>query len=104
MAKKIISRSGLFGNINHYDEKGRKIGSSQVGSFKTDHYNAKGRKVGSSYSGGFNTDHYNADGKRTGSSYRGSFFQIITIPKDTSAAVVIKDFSEVQNLLSMMNK
>ena len=33
-----------------------------------------------------------------------AFSPIITMPKDTSAAVVIEDFSEVQNLLSTMNK
>ena len=69
MAKKIISRPGFFGSVDHYDERGRKIGSSQVGTFKTDHYDANGHKVGSSYNGGFKTDHYDRDGSCIGSSY-----------------------------------
>ena len=33
MAKKITSRSGFFGTLNHYDEKGKKIGESRPGWF-----------------------------------------------------------------------
>ena len=69
--KKIVSKPGLFGTVTHYDERGRKIGSSVKGSFITDHYNAKGHKVGRSLSGNFKTDHYGANGQRLGSSYQG---------------------------------
>ena len=51
--KKITSIPGLFGTITHYDEQGKKIGSSVKGNFKTDHYDAKGRKVGSTFKGPF---------------------------------------------------
>ena len=54
MAKKVTSRPGLFGNINHYDERGRKIGESRPGLFgDTVHYDAKGRRVGESDQGVF---------------------------------------------------
>lgn len=50
MAKnKISSRPGLFGTVNHYDSKGKKIGESRPGILGgTNHYDAQGRKVGSS--------------------------------------------------------
>ena len=54
MAKKVTSRPGHFGNINHYDERGRKIGESRPGLFgDTIHYDAKGNKVGESDQGLF---------------------------------------------------
>ena len=31
--KKITSRPGLFGKVNHYDESGRKVGESRPGLF-----------------------------------------------------------------------
>ena len=70
--KKITSIPGLFGTVTHYDERGRKIGSSSKGSFKTDHYDAKGRRVGSTYSGRLKSDHYDDKGHKVGSSYHGS--------------------------------
>ena len=72
MARKIKSVEGLFGTVTHYDEKGRKIGTSQKGTFKTDHYDGKGHKVGSTYHGGFKDDHY-VGNKKAGSSYHSGF-------------------------------
>lgn len=70
--KKITSIPGLFGTVTHYDERGRKIGSSITGSFKTDHYDTKGRKIGSTYSGRLISDHYDSSGHKVGSSYHGA--------------------------------
>ena len=54
MAKKITSRPGFFGTVNHYDEKGKKIGESRPGLFgTTNHYDSRGQKVGSSNAGVF---------------------------------------------------
>ena len=36
--KKKYSKKGLFGNINHYDEKGKKTGQSRPGLFDTYNY------------------------------------------------------------------
>ena len=74
MKQKITSRPGLFGSINHYDQKGHKIGSSRQGIFgSTIHYDAKGHKVGSSWNSPTRSDHYDAQGHRAGKSYHGSF-------------------------------
>ncbi|MGM9579024.1 MAG: hypothetical protein ACI3VS_06515 [Evtepia sp.] len=73
MAKKITSRPGLFGSTVHYDENGKKIGTSYSGAFKTDHYDANGHRVGSSYNGSFCNDHYDAKGHSAGRTYKGSF-------------------------------
>ena len=70
--KKITSIPGLFGTVTHYDERGKKIGSSVKGSFKTDHYDSKGRKVGSTYSGRLKSDHYDSSGHKVSSSYHGT--------------------------------
>ena len=70
--KKITSIPGLFGTVTHYDERGRKIGSSSKGSFKTNHYDAKGHRVGSTYSGKLKSDHYDFSGRKVSSSYHGS--------------------------------
>ena len=43
------SRKGLFGNINHYDSSGRKIGESRPGLFGgMNNYDANSHKTGSS--------------------------------------------------------
>lgn len=57
--KKGYSRPGLFGDVVHYDENGKKIGVSSpslLGGYN--HYGEDGRKTGSSYPsllGGVNT-------------------------------------------------
>ena len=54
------SSTGLFGNINHYDSKGRKIGESRPGIFGgINHYDDRGHKTGHSNHGIFGGwDHY----------------------------------------------
>ena len=62
MKKKGSSRIGLFGEIKHYDEKGRKIGESRPTMFGGyNEYDAKGRKVGE-------IKHYDKRGRKTGES------------------------------------
>jgi hypothetical protein len=70
MKKKGSSRIGLFGEIKHYDEKGRKIGESRPGIFGGfTEYDAKGRKIGESRPGLFgDLKHYDRNGKKTGES------------------------------------
>lgn len=72
---KVTSRPGMFGTMNHYDSKGKKIGESRPGMFgTTNHYDAKGRKTGSSAPGIFASQvHYDNKGHKTGSSYNGLF-------------------------------
>ena len=72
---KVSSRPGLFGTVNHYNEKGEKIGESRPGFFGvTNHYDANGRKTGSSMKGAFGWSlHYDAKGNRSGTSYEGFF-------------------------------
>lgn len=107
MAKKITSRPGLFGDVTHYDENGRKIGKDVPGLYGgTIHYNAHGEKIAMSYPGllggtitydacgrrigsseaGFlgSISHYDACGKRIGRSYRGIFGDIFTLLDDLS--------------------
>lgn len=73
--KEITSRPGLFGTVNHYDSKGKKIGKSRPGLFgSTNHYDANGKKVGSSQQGAFgSSNHYDARGRKVGSSQSGAF-------------------------------
>ena len=73
--EKISSRPGLFGTVNHYDSKGKKIGESRPGLFgTTNHYDSKGKKVGSSQKGGFGRSvHYDSKGHKTGTSYSSIF-------------------------------
>ena len=97
MSDKGYSREGLFGQINHYDEHGHKIGESWPGLFggytnydadghKTGrseeqflgagytHYDNQGHKIGRSdegFLGGYNN--YNADGHYTGHTDRSIF-------------------------------
>ncbi len=70
MAKKVTSRPGIFGTMNHYDEKGRKIGESHPNSWGgMNHYDSSGAKVGESHEnfwGG--TTHRDAHGNKTGES------------------------------------
>ena len=70
MSKKGYSQRGLFGDINHYDANGKKIGESRPGIFGGyTNYDAKGNKVGHSdpgFFGGYN--HYDNHGKKTGHS------------------------------------
>lgn len=75
MAKKGRSEPGLFGGINHYDEKGKKIGHSSPGLFGGyTNYDANGRKVGRSDPGLFGGyTHYDNSGKKIGKSDPGLF-------------------------------
>lgn len=70
MSKKGYSQRGLFGDINHYDENGKKIGESRPGLFGGyTNYDAKGNKVGRSDPGLFGSyNHYDNHGKKTGHS------------------------------------
>ena len=67
------SRKGFFGQINHYDSSGRKIGESRPGLFGgMNHYDSNGNKTGHSHQGLFGgVNHYDDRGNRTGSSHRG---------------------------------
>ncbi len=63
------SRKNIWGGYDHYDEKGKKIGSSIPGFLGYTDYDAKGNKVGTSHPslwGGF--EHYDNIGNKTGSS------------------------------------
>ena len=70
MSKKGYSQRGLFGDINHYDANGKKIGESRPGLFGGyTNYDANGKKTGHSdpgFFGGYN--HYDNNGKKTGHS------------------------------------
>lgn len=73
--KKGYSQQGLFGDINHYDSSGKKIGESHPGLFGGyTNYDANGHKTGRSdpgLFGGYN--HYDNNGNKTGSSSPGLF-------------------------------
>ena len=71
----LYSSPGLFGQINHYDEKGHKIGESRPGLFGGfTEYDAKGHKIGESRPGFFGSlHHYDQSGKKTGESRLGLF-------------------------------
>ena len=75
MAGKGRSERGLFGDINHYDENGRKIGHSSPGLFGDyTNYDASGRKVGRSSRGVFGGyNHYDNNGRKIGRSDPGMF-------------------------------
>ena len=71
MAKKTYSREDLFGDIHHYDEKGRKTGVSRRGVLGgyTD-YDAKGKVTGRTEEDllGGGLTHYDKKGRVTGRS------------------------------------
>jgi len=75
MANKGHSYRNIWGGYDHYDEKGRKIGSSDPSIFGGyNHYDEKGRKTGYSdpgFLGGYN--HYDTHGRKTGFSDEGMF-------------------------------
>ncbi len=75
MGNKGHSERGLFGDIHHYDEHGKKIGTSSPGFLGGyTNYDANGKKVGRSdpgFLGGYN--HYDNKGKKTGHSSPGLF-------------------------------
>lgn len=75
MGNKGHSERGIFGDIHHYDEHGKKIGTSTPGLFGGyTNYDAKGKKVGRSdpsFLGGYN--HYDNKGHKTGHSSPGFF-------------------------------
>lgn len=75
MGNKGHSERGLFGDIHHYDEKGKKTGTSRPGLFGGyTNYDTKGNKVGRSdpgIFGGYN--HYDNHGKKIGHSDPGLF-------------------------------
>jgi len=66
------SRTNLWGDIEHFDEKGRKIGVSRKGFFEGDYvnYDAKGHRIGTSREQlfGIGYNHYDEKGKKIGSS------------------------------------
>ena len=74
---KPYSRTNFLGNIEHYDENGKKTGESRPGFFEGTYvdYDAKGNKVGTSsekmFGVGYN--HYDNHGHKTGSSDEGMF-------------------------------
>lgn len=74
MGKKGHSERGFFGNINHYDDNGKKIGESRPGFFGGYvNYDEKGNKTGRSEPGllgGYT--HYDNEGKKTGHSAPGT--------------------------------
>lgn len=75
MASKGRSEIGIFGDITHYDAKGRKVGRSEPGVFGDyTNYDAKGKKVGRSEIGMFgDVTHYDSRGRKTGRSEPGVF-------------------------------
>ena len=75
MANRGRSIPGFFGTIDHYDERGRKIGRSKPDLFGGYvNYDANGRKIGHSTPGFFgNYNHYDNRGRRIGSSDPGLF-------------------------------
>lgn len=72
MAKKGRSVKGAFGTVTHYDEHGKKIGTSRPSAFGNgyNHYDAKGKRTGYSNKNAFGNGytHYDAHGKKTGRS------------------------------------
>ena len=75
MSKKGYSQKDFFGNINHYDEHGKKIGESHPGLFGGyTNYDAQGKKTGHSDPGFFGSyKHYDNRGKKIGHSDPGVF-------------------------------
>ena len=75
MGNKGHSERGMFGNINHYDENGKKVGESRPGMFGGYvNYDNNGNKTGHSDPGMFGGyNHYDNNGKKTGSSSPGVF-------------------------------
>lgn len=60
--KEFTSRPELFGTVNHYDSKGRKVGESRPGLFgTTNHYDAKGHHAGKTRPGLFGSKKTNLD-------------------------------------------
>ena len=70
MAKTIKSYPGMFGQTNHYDEHGKKIGESWPGVFGgTDHYDTHGHRIGHTMPGALDDQiHYDSHGHRVGRS------------------------------------
>ena len=72
MSKKPYSRTNIWGDIEHFDENGKKIGESRKSIFEGEYvnYDAKGNKTGTSreqlFGVGYN--HYDNHGRKTGSS------------------------------------
>ena len=66
MAKKGYSAKGFFGQINHYDEDGNKIGESTRGFWgQANHYDTEGNKVGESTRGFMGqVNHYDVNGNK----------------------------------------
>ena len=75
MSKKGYSQKGLFGNINHYDSKGKKMGESRPGMFGGyTNYDSNGKKVGHSSPGMFGGyNNYDNNGKKIGHISPGMF-------------------------------
>ena len=75
MSKGGYSKKGLFGNVTHYDSKGKKIGESRPGIFGgMNNYDANGKLTGHSergFLGGVN--HYDANGHKIAHSDSGVF-------------------------------
>ena len=73
MSKGGYSKKGLFGNVTHYDSKGKKIGESRPGIFGgMNNYDANGKLTGHSergFLGGVN--HYDTHGNKIGHSDSG---------------------------------
>lgn len=72
MSKKPYSRTNIWGDIEHFDANGKKIGESRKGLFDGEYvnYDAKGHKTGTSreqlFGVGYN--HYDKNGRKIGSS------------------------------------
>ena len=49
MGDKGRSEPNLFGGYTHYDNKGKKIGRTEVGVTGYRHYDAKGKRTGTRY-------------------------------------------------------
>ena len=75
MSRKGHSTPGLFGEINHYDEHGKRTGKSVPGIFGGyTNYDEQGHRIGHSSPGIFGGyTHYDKNGKRTGHSSHGVF-------------------------------
>lgn len=74
MKKKGHSQNTGFGRVDHYDEKGNFIGYSAESFFGTEHFDENGKKTGSSTPGPFGTtDHFDDKGKYSGCSSPGFF-------------------------------
>lgn len=69
--KKTFSKTTINGTINHYDEKGRKIGSSRPNRFGKGmvNYDAKGHVIGKSRLGSLGRiNHYDNKGNKVATS------------------------------------